>query len=49
MTNRPLPDFLKHGDKPLGLPRETLEARMRRQLGMPPREIVDPPFIRNGN
>lgn len=49
MTIRPLPDFLKPGDKELGFPRDTVEKRMRRLMGMPDPELPVPPFIRHGN
>ena len=47
MTHRPLPNFLKQGDKALGFPHPTPEQRMRGMMGMPDRETPVPPFVRH--
>ena len=45
MTNRPLPGFLKYGDKPLGFPHPTPLSRMRAMMGMGEPEVKVPEFV----
>ena len=48
MTIRPLPDFLKKGDKELGFPHPNPDKRMRQMIGMGEPELWMPPFVREG-
>jgi hypothetical protein len=45
MTTRPLPAFLKHGDKALGFPQPTPEKRLRAMMGMPEQEAPESAFV----
>ena len=45
MTNRPLPGFLKHGDKLLGFPHPSPLSRMRAMMGMGEPEVKVPEFV----
>ena len=47
MTIRPLPDFLKKGDKELGFPQPNPQKRMRQMIGMGEPELRMPPFVLN--
>lgn len=47
MTIRPLPDFLKNGDKELGFPHPSMEKRMRARMGYPEPERPVPEFVRH--
>ncbi len=47
MTIRPLPDFLKQGDKELGFPHPNPQKRMRQMIGMGEPELRLPPFVRS--
>ena len=46
MTIRPLPDFLKMGDKELGFPHPSPEQRLRARMGMQEPERPMPEFVR---
>jgi hypothetical protein len=47
MTIRPLPDFLKKGDKELGFPHPRPEQRLRARMGIPEPERPVPEFVKS--
>ena len=47
MSIRPLPDFLKRGDKALGFPRPSPQAALRSKMGTAVPEPPLPPFVLN--
>jgi len=47
MTIRPLPGFLKHGDKELGFPHPTTLKRLRAKMGIPEPEVSELGLVRN--
>ena len=47
MTIRPIPDFLKSGNKELGFPHPNPQKRMRQMIGMGEQEGPLPPFVKS--
>ena len=48
MSVRPLPGFLKYGDKELGFPRVSPRDALRSKMGTAVAEPPVPPFVQDG-